>query len=637
MIRSGLLPAMLAALLLLATQAVPARAAPLLGMNLAGISDWSTQHPFIDLMKTARPWIGHLPGQWGGIEAEEMVAQGHVDRGGTLLSIPEGARHAGTLILTDQPEAAASLSGRYVLRHQGRGEVEVAGRARNVARAPGEIRFDYTPGPGAVEIEVTRIDPADPLRAISVVREDRLAHAAAGALFNPDWLARISGLRVLRFMDWMETNGSDLRSWADRPRPDDQGWTRGVPVEVIARLANEVGADPWVTLPHMADDDYVRRFATTLREALDPRLKVHAEWSNEVWNFGFAQAGWAQEQAQARWGDAAPGDAWMQYAGHRAAQVADIWHEVFAEDPGRLVRVFATQTSWPGLEVSALEAPLRVASGAPPPAESFDAYAVTGYVGHDIGADDGLTELRRRMASGTAVGWARERLAVDVAELTDRYWPHHTEAAARYGLRLLMYEGGPHLVAGAEARDDAAVTGFLADLSYAPEMAELIDDLVAGWRAAGGTLATAYLDVAAPSRWGSWGNLRHLDDSTARWDAWMRANAQGPDWEARAPGTFADGATLVGGMAPERLVGTPEEDVLLGGGGDDEIHAGPGDRVDGGPGRDIVLLPEALRAAPVTWQDGRLAIGAGAALLLLAGVEEIAYGEGPPIATETLP
>ena len=76
---------------------------------------------------------------------------------------------------------------------------------------------------------------------------------------------------------------------------------------------------------------------------------------------------------------------------------------------------------------------------------------------------------------------------------------------------------------------------------------------------------------------------------------------------------------------------------LLGGGGDDEIHAGPGDRVDGGPGRDILLLPEALRAAPVTWQDGRLAIGAGAALLLLAGVEEIAYGEGPPIATETLP
>ncbi|EYD72077.1 hypothetical protein [Limimaricola hongkongensis] len=616
-----------------------ARAAPALGMNLAGISDWSTQHPFLDLMKTSRPWIGHLSGQWGGVDAEAMAARGHVAPGGRLLSLPDEVSHVGTLILTDQPEAAVSLSGRYVLRHEGRGAISVGGRGRAVSRAPGEIRFDYAPGPGAVEIEIRAIDPGDPLRDITVVREDRLPHAGAGALFNPDWLARISDLRLLRFMDWMQTNGAVQRHWADRPRPGDQRWTDGVPVEVMARLANEIGADPWVTLPHMADDDYVRRFATHLRDHLDPRLKIHAEWSNEVWNFGFGQARWAQARARDLWGADAPGDAWMQFAGLRAAQVADIWAEVFgAQARTRLVRVLATQTDWPGLEAAALDAPLAVAQGARPPAESFDAYAVTGYVGHEVGADADLGDWRGWIADGTAKKRALAMLRADVADLSGRLWPHHAKVAARHGLRLVMYEAGPHLVAGPKGRDDPALTGFLADLTHAPEIPEIIDGVMAGWRAAGGTQATAYLDIAPASRWGSWGALRHLDDASPLWEAWMRHNRDGVDWERRAPGSFDDGLVLEGAAAAERLVGTVEEDLLLGGGGDDVIHAGPGDRINGGPGRDRVVLPAAWRARPVAWEGARLAIGTGPSRIVLAGIEEIAYGSetGPATLTETL-
>lgn len=624
----GLRPLALALMLvLLSALSRPAGAAPVLGMNLAGISDWSTEQPFLDLMKTSRPWIGHLPGRWGGVEAETLQAEGHVDAGGHLLSLPEAVDRVGTLILTDQPEAAISLAGRYVLRHAGSGRIAVGGRGREVSRARGEIRFDYVPGPGAVEIDVTGIDPADPLRDITVVREDRLPHAAAGALFNPDWLARVSGLRLLRFMDWMETNGAEARRWSERPREGDQRWTEGVPAEVLARLSNEIGADPWVTLPHLAEDDYVRGFARLMRDTLDPRLRVHAEWSNELWNFGFEQARWAEAQARALWGDAATEDAWMQFAGLRAAQVADLWAETFGAQAGtRLVRVIGVQTDWPGLETAALEAPLAVARGARPPAESFDAYAVTGYVGHDVASDDNLEALRRDIARGRAEERALETLRADAADLVDRLWPHHARVAARHGLRLVMYEGGPHMVAGAAGREDEAITGFLTTMSHAPQVAKIVGTLFDGWAGVGGTQATAYLDIAAPSRWGSWGALRHLDDATPRWDALMRYNETGPDWERRAPGSFDDGVTLGGGEAAERLVGTPEEDLLLGGGGDDEIHAGPGDRVDGGPGHDRAVLPEALRGAAIVPEGDRIAIGTGAARLLLAGIEEIAYG-----------
>lgn len=53
-------------------EATPAPAAvvepadPALAMGLNGISDWSTEQPFVDLMKSARPWTGHLPDRWDG-------------------------------------------------------------------------------------------------------------------------------------------------------------------------------------------------------------------------------------------------------------------------------------------------------------------------------------------------------------------------------------------------------------------------------------------------------------------------------------------------------------------------------------------------------------------------------------------
>jgi hypothetical protein len=47
-------------------------------------------------------------------------------------------------------------------------------------------------------------------------------------------------------------------------------------------LANALGASPWFTLPHTADDDYQRQFAALVKARLRPDVKVYVEWSNEV-------------------------------------------------------------------------------------------------------------------------------------------------------------------------------------------------------------------------------------------------------------------------------------------------------------------------------------------------------------------
>lgn len=522
-------------------------------IGLASVTDWSTQAPFLDLMKTARPWLGHKPGQYGGMEYEELLAGGFLDANGWPLRKPRSLSSIGTLILTDMPEAATSLKGRYRLSFDGTGVIEVAGRAENVRYGKGEVTFDYTPGPGSVDIRIQRINTTNPPRNIRVVHSDNLRRYARGAIFNPAWTARIGQFRALRFMDWAETNDATLSDWANRPLPNHYTYAPGVPVEVMIQLANELEKDAWFNIPHLADDAFVHAFAELVRGQLDPSLKAYVEFSNEVWNWQFEQAHWANEQALARWDEK---DKWMQFYGLRAAEVARIWSEVFAGAEDRLVNVISSQTGWLGLETEVLDAPLAGAEGLPAPATAFDAYAITGYFGGVLGLEERGPMVRAWIDESTkkATGKAQAeglsgQAATDfiakhrfdyastlagrelmdgavggnpadtLSDLLGRVWPYHAQVARTQGLDLIMYEGGSHVVGIGPQVEDAELTAFFHHFNYSPEMGALYETLLAGWKAVGGQLFNAYSDVYAPTKWGSWGALRHLADENPRWDA----------------------------------------------------------------------------------------------------------------------
>ena len=619
---------------------------PRLAANLEGVVDWAVQHPFVDRMKTARPWIGHSADTWGRWSAEALREAGHVGPDGWPRSLPEGATRLEALVLTDQPEDARQLAGRYVLRWRGAGRVEVTGRSRLISQRPGEIVFHYAPGDGLVAIAVKSTDPegtGDHIRDMTLVREEHLDLHEVGVLFNPAWIARVRDLRALRFINWMATNGATLERWEDRPRPGHQSWgipTGGVPVEVMVALANEIGADPWFTMPHRANDDFVRRFAEYVRDNLDPRLRAHVEYSNEVWNFLFPQAHWAAEQARARWGDADQ-SGWVQFAGLRAAEMADIWRDAYgSEARDRLRTVVAVQTGWLGLEYAILEAPLAVAEGRDRPADSFDQYAVTGYFGDPLDPEEDAPRLRRWLEQGEAA--ATQRFAEDLregslAQLLEEVLPYHARVAGRYGLEMVMYEGGTHVTA--PDIDDPDLAAFIRDFNYTPEMAELYETLLAGWRAAGGTLFNAFVDVSWPSRWGSWGGLRHPWDDNPRWDVLMAYNETAAPWETRAPGTFLHGVLREGGDGPDRLEGTPEEDTLLGGPGDDLLEGkGGADRLHGGPGRDRAVLPGNADDWTFRREEGTVLAERAGVEVRLVSVEEVGFAgdEGLIFLTESL-
>lgn len=513
---------------------------PALALGLAGVNDWTVQQPFLDVMKTARPWTGHLPGQWGGMTHDELQAAGWLDENGWPKAIPPQLTGLATLVLTDLPADAGGVAGRYVLRWQGRGEVLVEGLARNLTPVPGGLAFDYLPGPGAVILTIAASDPADPLRAITLVREDRQAALDGGAIFNPDWLGRIRGVKAIRFMDWMMANDSTLARIEDSPKVDDFTWARnGVPIEVMVALANELDADPWFTMPHLADDALNRFYAETVAELLEPGLRAHVEYSNEVWNLQFAQARWAEDQGRARWGREWGG---TQFYGLRAAEVMAIWSAAFGEAaPRRLVRVVAVQTGVPGMEEAILTAPLAVADGARPPVESFDAYAVTGYFSGLLGTEEKVPLVRGWLAKSAAADPAQPyalavaRAAEEMADgrhsgmtensledLLTRILPYQAGVARKHGLTLMMYEGGTHVVGIGPVVEDAELAAFFQHLNYTPEVGALYTELLEGWAKVTDAPFNAFVDVYSPGKWGSWGALRHLGDDNPRWLALAR-------------------------------------------------------------------------------------------------------------------
>ncbi|WP_243265839.1 hypothetical protein [Sulfitobacter sp. DSM 110093] len=565
---------------------------PGLAFGLNGITDWSTQQPFINVFKTARPWIGHNEGRWGGTEAEDLDAMGVLDQSGWPTEIPDGLTSIETFILTELPEEATHAAGTYHLSYEGNGEIQIV-NGSNVDYEGGTITFDYTPNNGrliGVQIhETDTLDTGDYIREIEVVHTDNLHAHTNGAIFNPLWVDVIDDVHALRFMDWMNTNNSKVSSWEDATGVNNYTYASGAPVEIMVELANQTGTEPWFTIPYHADSDYIEQFSTYVRDFLRPELRAHFELSNEVWNWQFEQAHQSHADSVDRFG-VQHGDGWVQNYGAKSAEMAEVLDRIFADHEDRLVKVISTQTGWLGLEDAILNAPAWQEMGNAPPYQSFDTYAITGYFDGGLGGDKAETVRdwisQSRTAAETAaddqdlLGQARaawiEEHQYDVAneraiqELRDgtvtgdntgslvklmEVFEYHAKVAQGHGLDLVMYEGGTHIVGIGENVDDEDLSEFFQQLNYSDGMGELYGELLNNWEAAGGSLFNAFVDVGRSSKWGSWGALRHLNDKTARYEQLMAFNKAHPRrWNGDLPNTRS------GSVEPVVVKGSEEPD-----------------------------------------------------------------------------
>jgi hypothetical protein len=270
-------------------------------------------------------------------------------------------------------------------------------------------------------------------------------------------------------MDWSdanepENNVDEVGEWENRITADhaSQGTIRGVSLEYMIAMANQVGADAWFSVPIVATDDFVDSMATMVRDRLDPGLTAYIELSNEVWNPSFPQHAVAAERGRAlgfsdptaanegyRFIFADPEQflSAVRFHAHRSVQVFEIFERVFGGRE-RFVRVIG------GWAPDGNELAVQVAEEILDFQDAYtqaDAYAIAPYFGITLALEE-----RQEFVETSSVDAILDTATAELRFMLDvgRAVLDVTEAR---GLELVTYESGQHMVQATE-------TPYLSDL-----------------------------------------------------------------------------------------------------------------------------------------------------------------------------
>jgi hypothetical protein len=506
-----------------------------IGTNLTGLTDWSAEWAFVDVFRVSRPWVSGSPEKWDDRRALDL------DEHGNLRSLGP-AQIARTLMLSG---GIKYPFGDYVVLYDGEGEMQFP-TAKVVDSRPGRtvVRLDRE---GGIAIDVVSVKAHDPVRNIRVImpggtcdddgfKTCKTIHDCGGAacipfgtnyasqIFHPTFLDSIKSYSVLRFMDWMGTNDSKQRTFADRPKPDDARFmgkdgTGGAPVEKMVELCNRLGTHGWFNMPHLAEDDYVAQFAGYVRDHLRPDLRAYVEYSNEVWNSAFKQAEYAKERGRAENLSKDDFEAQLRYYSRRTVQIFKIWERVFGGNE-RLVRVMGSMAVNDWVSRTVLE--FEQAS------KHTDALAIAPYfyVGTDspaeaervraLSLDALMDELKNRSVPGALKGVEKQ-----------------AKVAKSFGLPLIAYEAGQHLTGVGPRVDDTRLNDLFDAANRDPRMKDVYAAYLAGWKTSGGRLLLHFVNCENPSKWGRWGALESLlqpRDAAPKFGAIQEFIAQNQRW-----------------------------------------------------------------------------------------------------------
>ena len=251
-----------------------------IGGNLEGVHDYSQSLPYVNLIRQARGW-GKVDTPWDANATSDPITGWPTEDFGVQIS-----------------SLAIDFGGTYLLTANGNANVTIEGGSprsvRNMTYDPSTntltaligvregadgliLKFHNTTGPGLQNI--TLLQPG--------------YNSSSTSIFTDLILAHLSRFKVIRFMDWTDTNGNFEVNWNEttplswpRYRPPKHN-----PWHTIPLLVNQINAsvDVWINIPHLASDDYITNLARLLFNELNPRSNIYLEYSNEVRNWEFPQ------------------------------------------------------------------------------------------------------------------------------------------------------------------------------------------------------------------------------------------------------------------------------------------------------------------------------------------------------------
>jgi hypothetical protein len=506
--------------------AVPAGPAPVphpsLGTNLTAITDYSRELPFVDVFRMARTWIPQIQGgSWGQGPALQL------DANGWIQSLQPG-QYAETIFLDNALDDHADFpAGQYTLLYDGEGTIQFdLQSATIVSQTPGRMVVNVASAQNGVYLMVMATNPANYLRNIRFIMPG-CESTYLTSPFNPQFLQRLGGYKVLRYMEWMLTNGSTVRNWSDRPLPGDYTWTlRGVPLETLIQLANLTGITPWFNIPAQATDSYVKQFAALVNQQLSPSLRFYLEYSNETWNGSFSQTAWIQAQGLAAGYGTNTTMAGFFFTSARSSSIFATFKSVLTT-PSRMIRVIASQAanSWLSDQMLAFQNSFANA----------DVLAIAPYFNCDDTATGGFGVLGDPSTAALVDAMTVDQVVtVELAHINGCANPEMQSTAAvarKYGLKVVAYEGGQSLVGYNGAENDSLMTALFKGANRSTRANSLYAQYLANWVAAGGDIFVQYSDVSSYTKYGNWGSMEYQDQDPAtapKYQALMTFAAQHP-------------------------------------------------------------------------------------------------------------
>jgi Ca2+-binding RTX toxin-like protein len=449
-----------------------------------------------------------------------------------------------------------------------------------------------------------------------------------GERYNPEWFQQIDDFRVLRMHGIQDTNFSKVKDWDDRIEKADQAfWSKtgqGAPFEIQVDLANQTRSDLWITIPHLATPDFMKKAAEYIKANLDPDLKVYVEFSNEYWTTIFDQHQYFIDLGKELFpnGQFSNGQAY----GVKVSEMTQIFKSVWTgKDADRLIPTITVDDIFFGTKEAdtVLNTPDYVAKGGKSPLQAGVKFIATdGYFGWFPGNAyfDGLLDGWMAQGEKKAFELGREYLLELIRNDLVPNWQKGAAIAKKYGLDFGVYEGGTLLIndAGAGKPTNPKYTDFSNRFQQSAEAKQVYEYALAEWRKTGNGPFALFADIGRPGDYGDYGHWNAPDyKPEPRTTAFIEDNARDAPWLAddkRPASTFDNGTydagtagadrlagtafadrlyglagadTLDGGAANDRLVGGESNDRLLGGAGTDVLDGGTGaDSIDGGLGND---------------------------------------------------
>ena len=502
----------------------------LLGTNTNEIREDNSSIPFSDLFKSSIPFADTHP--WlSGADVE-------YDKNGWPINLNGGV--AGTKFLNRLP-AGTTPDGLYTVLYKGQGKLKYGNDAKLISSQLGRDIIEVTAGSDKIlnaSLIISKTDQRDPIRNIRILlpggicqgnpyqRVNNKADCKNAPFlsfenhheklsFNPDYLNFMKDFRLIRFMNMSGMTRNPIQHWHERNTQAKATWGgkegyRGAPVETMVKLANTLKADAWFSMPYQATDQYIQQFASYVNQNLDPSLKVYIEYSNEAWNNIFIHRRYTIDQGVRLKLDSDPQTAGIKFYAQRSVEIFKIWQNTFG-DSKRLIKTLSGWSANTDLSSQLLSYNRTH--------EHVDAFSVAPYFYADlksIRAAKSVDDIFEAVQSK----WSRYGLPASIKQINEQ-----VQLAKEFGVELLAYEGGQHLVDWETRKVEDHPNPLLYAANRDPRMGQMYSQYLNAWHKAGGKTFVHFSAPRIYSWYGSWGAKEYITQPRSKapkYDALLR-------------------------------------------------------------------------------------------------------------------